>query len=87
MTIHKAASLLLAAGLAASTAVVSADEQNVDVAQMQAAIASFGVPEQVSSKAAAAAAEEIANKKRDSAEQSNATVSLVPDDLLDISPY
>ncbi len=87
MTIRKAASLLLAAGLVASAAVTSADEQNVDVTQMQAAIASFGVPEQVSSKAAAAAAEEIANKKRDSAEQSNATVSLVPNDLLDISPY
>ncbi len=87
MTTHKAVSLLLAAGLMVATTVTSADEHRIDAQQMQAAIASFGVTPQQSSKAAAAAVEEIANKQRNRDEKVNTTVSQVPDDLLDISPY
>ena len=57
------------------------------VQQMEAAIASFGMTEAASSRAAATAIEEIARKKRLDNENTATSISQIPDDLLDISPY
>jgi hypothetical protein len=86
---HFKPTVVLLAGLSAgaSTAIADQPSSGVDVAQMEAAIAAFGVPTAQSSKAAAAAAEEIAQKQREADGKSGSTVSLIPDDLLDISPY
>ncbi len=73
--------------VAAATAAPAGESRPVDTVALQAAIASFGVPVAQSEKAAAAAAEEIARKRRDTDGKASRTVSQVPDDLLDISPY
>ncbi len=83
-----AISMLLTTTVAATAAVAAEQpKESVDVEQMQAAIASFGVAQPVSEKAAVAAIEEIAQKNRSSDTRASGTVSLIPDDLLDISPY
>ena len=88
MPISKSASILLA-GLFASVSVAVADgpANSIGTTQLQAAIASFGVPAAQSGKAAAAAVEQIAQKQREADTKTNSTVSLIPDDFLDISPY
>ena len=83
-----AISILLTTTIAASAAVATEQStESVDVEQMQAAIASFGVAQPVSEKAAVAAIEEITQKNRSADIKASGKVSLIPDDLLDISPY
>ena len=87
--LKKIAMSMLLAGIAASSATFAVEQQpeSIDAEQMQAAIASFGVARAVSEKAAAAAIEEIAQKKRSTDTRANGTVSQIPDDLLEMSPY
>ncbi len=59
----------------------------VTAEQMEAAIASFGVPQSVSSRAAAAAMKEIAQRRRRVDDAADGRISRIPDDLLDTSPY
>ncbi len=87
--LKKIAMPMLLAGVAASSATFAVEQQpeSIDAREMQAAIASFGVARSVSEKAAAAAIEEIAQKKRSTDTRAKGAVSQIPDDLLEMSPY
>jgi hypothetical protein len=79
--------LAMATGSMANAAAETDGQDSIDVQQMQAAIASFGVSETASEKAATAAAEEIAQNRREADAGAKHSASLIPDNFLDISPY
>ncbi len=87
MSFHRTILMLALVSAFGGQTVLADEPQPIDAAELQAAIASFGVPAAQSEKAAAAAVEEIAHKRREADGQATRTVSQIPDDLLDISPY